>query len=105
MSLTPANVDECVAALVASFPIEEIWFLEPAKAKECHLETPTNLIIIVTEGSEPHLISAAVDEFIRKRADWSDIDVFVFPFSAITRIPRPLLVKMALSGGTNVYSK
>jgi hypothetical protein len=105
MSVTPANVDDCVAALVAGFPIEEVWFLEPAKAKECHLEKQTNLIIIVTEGSEPHLISAAIDDLIRQRPDWGDLDVFVFPFSAITRIPRPLLVKMALSGGTNVYSK
>ena len=105
MSVTPAYVDDCVAALVASFPVEDIWRLEPAKAKECHLEKPTNLIIFVTEGSEPHLISAAIEEMIRKRADWGDIDVFVFPFSAITRIPRPLLVKMALSGGTNIYSK
>jgi hypothetical protein len=105
MSVTPANVDECVAALVASFPIEDIWLLEPAKAKECHLEKPLNLIIIVTEGSEAHLISAAIEELTRKRADWSSFDVFVFPLSAITRIPRPLLVKMALTSGTKIYSK
>jgi hypothetical protein len=105
MSVTPANVDECVAALVASFPIEDIWLLEPAKAKECHLVKPVNLIVIVTEGSEPHLVSAAIEELIRKRADWSGFDVFVFPLSAITRIPRPLLVKMALTSGTNIYSK
>src|ERR1700742_145746 len=105
MSVIRANVDECVAALVASFPIEDIWLLEPTKAKECHLDKPNNLITIVTEGSEPHLISAAIEDLIRKRADWSSIDVFVFPFSAIARIPRPLLVKMALSGGTNIYSK
>ena len=105
MSVTQANVDECVAALVAGFPIEDIWLLEPARAKECHLDKSVNLIVIVTEGSEPHLISAAIEGLIRKQADWSGIDVFVFPLSAITRIPRPLLVKMALSAGTNIYSR
>ena len=57
MSVTQANVDECVAALIASFPIEDIWLLEPARAKECHLDKPVNLIAIVIEGSEPHVIS------------------------------------------------
>ena len=105
MSVTHGKLDECVAALVAGFPIEEIWVLEPAKAKECHLDKPINLIAITTEGSEPHIISTAVEELIRTRSDWSDIDAFVFPVSAIMRTPRPLLVKMALSTGTNVYSK
>jgi hypothetical protein len=105
VSATQVNVDECVAALVAGFPIEDIWLLEPGKAKECHLVKPINLIVILTEGSEPHVISAAIEELIRKRAEWSGIEVFVFPLSAITRIPRPLLVKMALSAGTNIYSK
>ena len=105
MSVTQANVDECVAVLVAGFPIEDIWLLEPAKAKECHLDKPVNLIVIVTEGSEPHVISTGIEELIRKRPEWSEIEVFVFPLSAITRIPRPLLVKMALSAGTNIFSK
>ena len=105
MSVTQANVDECVSVLVAGFPIEDIWLLEPAKAKECHLDKPVNLIVIVPEGSEPHVISTRIEELIRKRPEWSEIELFVFPLSAITRIPRPLLVKMALSAGTNIYSK
>ena len=105
MSVTQANVDECVAALIANFPIEDIWLLEPARAKECHLDKPVNLIAIVIEGSEPHVISTGIEELMRKRPDWSQIDVFVFPLSAITRIPRPLLVKMALSAGTNIFSR
>src|SRR5262245_60739550 len=105
MSVTPVKLDECVAALVAGFPVEDIWLLEPARAKECHLDKPVNLIVIATEGSEPHVVSTGMEELIRKRTDWSDIDVFVFPFSAIMRIPRPLLVKMALSAGTNIYSR
>ena len=63
MSVTQANVDECVAALVAGFPIEDIWLLEPARAKECHLDKSVNLIVIVTEGSEHHLISDRYREF------------------------------------------
>jgi hypothetical protein len=105
MSTTQVKVDECVAALVVGFPIEDIWLLEPGRAKECHLDKPINLIVILTEGSEPHLIATAMEELIRKRTEWSGIEVFVFPLSAITRIPRPLLVKMALSAGTNIYGK
>ena len=103
--MTQPNVDECVAALVAGFSIEDIWLLEPAKAKECHLDKPVNLIVIVTEGSELQIISTGIEELLRKRTEWTEIEVFVFPLSAITRIPRPLLVKMALSAGTNIYSK
>ncbi len=105
MSATQVNLDECVTALAAGFPVEEMWLLEPGRAKECHLDKPLNLIVIVAEGSEPHVISTAMEELIRTRTEWSGIDVFVFPFSAIMRIPRPLLVKMALSAGTNIYSK
>jgi len=97
--------DECVAALVKAFPIEDVWLLEAGAAKECELDSPINLIVIVPDGSEAHIIESAAVEMVRKRPEWSEIDVFAFPLSVITRIPRPLLVKMVLTSGRNIYSK
>ena len=96
---------DCVAALVETFPIEDVWLLEARAAKECELDSPINLIVIVTDDSEAHVIESAAIEMIRKRPEWSEIDVFAFPLSVITRTPRPLLVKMALTSGRNVYCK
>jgi hypothetical protein len=98
-------VSNCVAALVESFPIEDIWMLEAKAAKECGLESPVNLIVIVPDESQADSIEKAAIEMVRKRPEWSEIDIFAFPLSVITRIPRPLLVKMALSSGRNVYCK
>lgn len=105
MNTTQEIPGECVAALVKAFPIEDVWLLEAGAAKECELTSPINLIVIVPDGSEAHTIESAALEMIRKRPDWSGIDVFAFPLSAITRIPRPLLVKMALTSGRNIYCK
>ena len=97
--------DDFVASLAAAFPIEDVWLLEAKAAKECELDSPINLIVIVPDDSEAHLIESAAVEMIRKRPEWSEIDVFAFPLSVITRIPRPLVVKMALTSGRNIYSK
>ena len=105
MTTVPDLVSDCIAALVESFPIEDIWMLEAKAAKECELESPLNLVLIVPDDSQAEVIERAAIEMVRKRPEWSDIDVFAFPLSVITRIPRPLLVKMALSSGRNVYCK
>ena len=97
--------DDCVAALAAAFPIEDVWLLEAKAAKECELDSPINLIVIVPDESEAHVIESAAVEMVRKRPEWSEIDVFAFPLSVITRIPRPLVVKMALTSGRNIYCK
>ena len=85
--------------------MEDIWMLEAKAAKECELESPLNLVLIVPDDSQADVIERAAIEMVRKRPEWSEIDVFAFPLSVITRIPRPLLVKMALSSGRNVYCK
>jgi hypothetical protein len=97
--------DDCVATLAEAFPIEDVWLLEAKTAKECELDSPINLIVIVPDDSEAHVIENAAVEMIRKRPEWSEIDVFAFPLSVITRIPRPLVVKMALTSGRNIYCK
>ena len=105
MTTVPDLVSDCIAALVESFPMEDIWMLEAKAAKECELESPLNLVLIVPDDSQADVIERAAIEMVRKRPEWSEIDVFAFPLSVITRIPRPLLVKMALSSGRNVYCK
>jgi hypothetical protein len=95
---------ECTKALVAAFPIEDVWLLEANAAKECGLKSPANLILIVRDDSQAHVVERAALEMIRKQPDWNGIDVFGFSLSAITRTPRPLLLKMALSSGRNIYS-
>ena len=105
MSSAQDVVDDCVAALVKAFPIEDIWLLEANAAKECELDSPINLIVVVPDESEAHVIERAAVEMVRGRPEWNEIGVFAFPLSVITRIPRPLLVKMALTGGRNIYCK
>ncbi|HET9523152.1 MAG TPA: hypothetical protein VFO90_02910 [Terrimicrobiaceae bacterium] len=105
MNTVPEVVDDCVAALVKAFPIEDVWLLEANSARECELESPVNLVVVVPDESEAHVIERAAVEMVRERPEWNEIDVFVFPLSVITRIPRPLLVKMALTGGRNIYCK
>jgi hypothetical protein len=103
MNTTQDVAEDCVAALAKAFPLEDVWLLEAKAANECELDSPINLIVIVPDDSEAHLIESAAVEMIRKKPEWSEIDVFAFPLSVITRTPRPLLVKMALTSGRNVY--
>ena len=103
MSTMQDHAEDCVAALAKAFPIEDVWLLEAKAANECELDSPINLIVIVPDDSEAHVIESAAVRMIRTRPEWSEIDVFVFPLSVITRTPRPLLVKMALASGRNVY--
>jgi hypothetical protein len=105
MNTTQDVAEDCVAALAKAFPLEDVWLLEAKAANECELDSPINLILIVPEESEAHVIESAAVEMIRKRPEWSEIDVFAFPLSVITRTPRPLLVKMALTSGRNVYCR
>ncbi len=105
MNVAKDGVDERIAALIAAFPIEDIWLLEAGAARECGLEKPVNFIVVVPDGSEPHTVESAAVELIRARPEWNGTDLFVFPLSAVSRTPRPLLLKMALISGKNVYSK
>jgi hypothetical protein len=105
MKLAEEHLKECVAALIADFPVEDVWLLEAGAANECALEKPLNLIVIVPDECQAYAIESAACEVIRRRPEWNKIDLHVFPLSAITRIPRPLLVKMALTSGRNIYCK
>jgi hypothetical protein len=69
MSTMRDLADDCMAALVEAFPIEDVWLLEAKAAKECELESPINLFLIVPDVSEAHAIESAALEMVRKRPE------------------------------------
>lgn len=105
MNVAKDGLDERLATLIAAFPVEDIWLLEAGAARECGLKKPVNLIMILPDGSEAHVVERGAIELIRARPEWNETDLFVFSLSALSRTPRPLLLKMALTSGENVYSK
>ncbi len=71
MSTMRNLADDCVAALLKAFPIEDVWLLEAKAAKECALQSPINLFLIVPDVSEAHAIESAALEMVRM--DLSDV--------------------------------
>lgn len=100
---TISPVAKYVEALTSELSLEDIWLLESGSAPECYLEKAHNLILITRGASEPHHVEAEARDLLNKKFPEADVDVFAFPLDAIMRIPRPLLIKMALQSGENVY--
>lgn len=90
-----------VKTLTSTFPVEDIWLLEADG--EDFLEAPHNLIVIVPEDAGAHILEKKMKAALK--VDEKSLDLFAFPLSAIERIPRPLMVKMALSRGRNLYRR
>jgi hypothetical protein len=103
MNATSPLIDDWVAALVEVLPIEDIWLLEQKAARECGLDRAQNLIVAVPDAESSHEVESAARTLLAQRFQDSDLDVFVFPLSTVERIPRPLLVKMALTSGKRIY--
>jgi len=101
MNATAPRFEQEVKILKDSFPVEDIWLLEAQG--EDFLEASQNLIVIVPEDAESHLLEKKMQSALG--TDGKSLDVFAFPLSAIERIPRPLMVKMALSRGRNIYRR
>ncbi|HRJ71592.1 MAG TPA: hypothetical protein PLS03_05170 [Terrimicrobiaceae bacterium] len=101
MTAIPSSVAASVEILVKAFPVEDIWYLEAGDAPECGLERPHNLIVAVRDGEEAHRLEPAMRARLQDAAE----DVHVFPLAAFERIPRPLLVKMALTHGESVFRR
>jgi hypothetical protein len=100
---TISPVTKFVEVLVSQFPIEDIWLLEAGNAPECYLDKPYNLIVITRGTVEPHKLEAEARALLHEKFGEAEVDVYAFPLDAIMRIPRPLLIKMALQSGENVY--
>lgn len=105
MNANALVVDDCVAALVKAFPIEDIWLLARDAAHECELDCPQNLIVTVPDSQTAHEAEEEARKILSQQFAGTGIDAFVFPLSAIERIPRPLMVKMALTSGRRIYCK
>ncbi len=100
---TTSPVADYVHALVSHFSIEDIWLLEAGQAPECYLDKTYNLIVITRGTAEPHKVEEAARTMLKEQFGNADVDIYVFPLDAIMRIPRPLLIKMALQSGENIY--
>lgn len=106
MSTLTAVLQSYVDELLKAHPaIEDIWLLEANAAHECALDAPYNLIVISPDDQEAHKVEHAARQLVRSRFEGSGIDVFVFSLSTMTRTPRPLMLKMALTSGENIYCK
>lgn len=100
MSATTSFAEE-IKTLTSKFPVEDVWLLEAHG--EDFLNAPLNLIVIVAESSEAHSLEKEMQSALGLKA--GEVDLFAFPLSAVERTPRPLMVKMALSRGRNIYRR
>lgn len=101
--MNTSPLDDCITALVKDFQVEDIWLLKSDAAKECRLDSLLNLIVIVPDAEDAHDVEKKARDLIQQCFGGEGMDVFVFPLSVITRTPRPLLIKMALTHGKNIY--
>ena len=83
--------------------MEDIWLLDSTKARECGLDDKLHLVVLVQNGGEAHLIEEKASKSMREQ--FGDIGIHVFPHTVMYQMPRPLLVKMAFSGGRQVYCR
>lgn len=100
---TSPHIAQHVAALAAALPVEDIWYFEASKAPECELAKPFHLILLVSEGEEAYKVEARATELLDK--DCRDVALHAFPQAALYQLPRPLLLKMAMTAGKCVYQK
>ncbi len=100
MSATTSFAEE-IKTLTSKFPVEDVWLLEAHG--EDFLDAPLNLIVIVSEKAEAHRLEKDMKSKLSLKP--GEVDLFAFPLSAVERTPRPLMVKMALSRGCNIYRK
>lgn len=101
MNAASSRFEQEIKILTTRFPVEDIWLLE--SHEEHFLEAPQNLIVIVPETAEAHLLEGEMRAAVG--FDGKSADLFAFPVSAIERLPRPYLVKMALSHGRSLYRR
>ena len=97
------EVEQYVASLVETFPVEDIWYLDSRTAKGCLLDRETNLVVIVSAGANAFRIEEEAAALVRKKFPGTPVGIHVFTQSAMFQTPRPVLVKMAFASGRHVY--
>jgi hypothetical protein len=100
---TAPHISQHVASLAAELPVEDIWYFEARQAAECELSRPFHLILLVSEGAEAHKVEARAAELIGEEC--RDVSVHAFSHNAMYQLPRPLLLKMAMTAGKCVFQK
>ena len=98
------EVEQYVASLVETFPVEDIWYLDSRTAKGCLLDREANLVVIVSAGSNAFRIEEQAAALALEKFPGTPVGIHVFAQSAMFQTPRPLLVKMAFASGRHVYS-
>lgn len=94
-----------VESLTAALPVEDIWLLSRNAARECALEADQNLIILVANDQPADEWEPRARAIVEQSCGPEAPAVFVFPVSAMEQVPRPLLVKMALTAGERIYCR
>jgi len=97
------EVEQYVASLVETFPVEDIWYLDSRTAKGCLLDREATLVVIVSAGANAFRIEEQAAALALEKFPGTPVGIHVFPQSAMFQTPRPLLVKMAFASGRHVY--
>jgi hypothetical protein len=100
---TAPHIAQHVATLAAELPVEDMWYFEACKAPECELSKPFHLVLLVSEGEEAHLVEERATGLLGDEC--RDVSVHAFPQAALYQLPRPLLLKMAMTAGKCVFQK
>jgi hypothetical protein len=100
---TASHIAQHVATLAAELRVEDIWYFEACKAPECELSKPFHLVLLVNENAEAHKVEERAAELLG--GECRDISVHAFSQAAMYQMPRPLLLKMALTAGKCVFQK
>jgi len=100
---TAPHIAQHVIHLSAELPVEDIWYFEASKAPECELSKPFHLVLLVSDGEEAHKVESRAAELLGE--DCRDVSVHAFPQAALYHLPRPLLLKMAMTAGKCVFQK
>jgi hypothetical protein len=100
---TSPHIAQHVATLAAELPVEDIWYFEASHAVECESGKPFHLVLLVSEGEEAYKVEALAGSLLGE--DCRDVSVHAFPQTALYQLPRPLVLKMAMTAGQCVYQK
>mgnify|MGYP001352879319 CR=1 FL=1 len=92
-----------IALLAAELPVEDIWYFAACQAPECELPQPFHLVLLVSDDAEAHQVEERAAGLLGDRR--RDFAVHAFPHRALYQLPRPLLLKMAMTAGRCVFQR
>lgn len=105
MKVLPDALATCVKNLAAAFPVEDIWLLERGDGGEWLFAAEKVLVVFVPEGEMADEREELARDTVRASALTNTPEVHVLPLTALERVPRPLIAKLALTRGQRVYCR